>query len=186
MEPGGKFPGTFGVAMASEKGDDISAEVVRRAQRGDPRALDALVRALLPYLGRVSGAIALERGDDALQETMIAVMTHIGALREPGALRGWARRIAVRESLRAARTGWLLPVDQDQLQAFAHEGDPETAVDIRDALGSLSPDQRAVLVLQHLEGLSEQEIADVLDVAVGTVKSRLSRARQAFRAEWTS
>lgn len=182
----GKFPGNLGVAMASERGDDVSTEVVRRAQRGDPRALDALVRELLPYLGRVCGAIALERGDDALQETMIAVVTHIGALKEPGALRGWARRIAVRESLRAARTSWVPAVEQDQLHAVARQGDPETAVDIRDALTSLSPDQRAVLVLQHLEGLSEQEIADVLNVARGTVKSRLSRARRAFRAEWTS
>jgi RNA polymerase sigma factor (sigma-70 family) len=172
--------------MASERGDEIGTEAVRRAQQGDPRAIDGLVRALLPYLGRVCGAIALERGDDALQETMIAVMSHIGALREPAALRGWARRIAVRESIRVARTGWVQPVDNEQLEAVVHQGDPETAIDIRDALTSLSPDQRAVLVLQHIEGLSEQEIAEVLGVAVGTVKSRLSRAREAFRTGWTS
>jgi RNA polymerase sigma factor (sigma-70 family) len=158
---------------------------VVRAQRGDPRALDDLLRQLMPYLGRICGAIALEHGDDALQETMIAVMRHIGSLRDPGAVRGWARRIALRESLRQVRPGPATPTAPELLEATAAPGTGETAVDVRDALAALSPDQRAVLVLQHFEGLSEAEIARVLDLPVGTVKSRLSRAREAFRGGWT-
>jgi RNA polymerase sigma-70 factor (ECF subfamily) len=48
----------------------------------------------------------------------------------------------------------------------------------------MDPEQRAVLVLRDLEGLSEQEAAEVLNVAQGTVKSRLHRARARFRREW--
>ena len=64
--------------------------------------MDALVRALAPYVGRICGAIALERGDDAMQETFIAVLRNVRSLREPAALHGWVRRIAVREAVRAA------------------------------------------------------------------------------------
>ncbi len=51
-------------------------------------------------------------------------------------------------------------------------------------LASLSPEHRAVLVLRHVDGLSEQEVAEVLDVAAGTVKSRTNRARASFRERW--
>jgi RNA polymerase sigma factor (sigma-70 family) len=57
---------------------------------------------------------------------------------------------------------------------------------VRDVLGSLPPEQRTVLVLRHLDGLSELEVADALGLAVGTVKSRTSRARRAFRDRWTA
>src|SRR5688500_7896383 len=77
-------------------------DVVRAAQRGDPAAMDELVRALVPYVGRVCGAIALDRGDDAVQETFIAVLRGLRGLREPAALHGWVRRIAVREAVRQA------------------------------------------------------------------------------------
>ena len=90
-------------------------QLVRAARRGEPAAMDALVRALIPYVGRVCGAIALDRGDDAMQETFIAVLRNIRSLREPAALHGWVRRIAVREAIRAARGGREDPVDPDAL-----------------------------------------------------------------------
>jgi RNA polymerase sigma-70 factor (ECF subfamily) len=170
--------------VTSSENDEVDRRTVIRAQRGDPRALDEVLRQLMPYLGRICGAIALDHGDDALQETLISVMRHIGSLRDPGAVRGWARRIAVRESIRQAKPAQAVPTDPEVLATTPSPGDAEAAVDVRDALQSLSPDQRAVLVLQQFEGLSEEEMADLLGVAVGTVKSRLSRAREAFRTEW--
>ena len=53
-------------------------------------------------------------------------------------------------------------------------------------LDGLTAEQRAVLVLRHLDGLDEGEMAEVLGVARGTVKSRLHRARAAFRERWTA
>jgi RNA polymerase sigma factor (sigma-70 family) len=166
--------------------EDVEAEVVRRAQRGDAWALDALVRGLEPYLGRICGAIALGAGDDALQEAMISVVTHIGSLRDPAALRGWARRIAVREAVRAAHGGRTVPVDPALITAVTTAADGTEAVDVRAVLAGLAPEQRAVLVLRHLDGVGEAEMADVLGVAPGTVKSRLSRARAAFRKAWSA
>jgi RNA polymerase sigma factor (sigma-70 family) len=163
-------------------------DLVHRAQRGDPAALERLVDELLPYAGRICGAVALDAGDDALQETMVAIIRSIRSLREPAALRGWVRRIAVREALRAARGGRDVPVDPADLDVGPGVRVPDgaRAVEVRQILADLAPEQRAVLVLRDVDGLHESEMADVLGVAPGTVKSRLHRARAAFRARWTA
>jgi RNA polymerase sigma-70 factor (ECF subfamily) len=142
--------------------------------------MDELVRALAPYVGRVCGAIALDRGDDAVQETFIAVLRSLRSLREPAALHGWVRRIAVREAVRQAQRDPRVTALADAEPA-APLPDLDAALDVRDALASLRPDQRAVLVLRDLDGLSEADVAAILDVPEGTVKSRLHRARAAAR-----
>ena len=164
----------------------VDRAVVRRAQRGDAAALEAVLRDLAPYLGRICGAIALDAGDDALQEAMVAVTRNLTTLREPDALRGWARRIAVREAVRAAAGGRSVPVDPGRLDPAVSVPDGATGVEVRAVLDALAPEQRAVLVLRHLDGLDEAEMAEVLGVARGTVKSRLHRARAAFRERWTA
>lgn len=167
--------------------DQVDPALVRRAQRGDAWALDALVRALEPYLGRICGAIALQAGDDALQEAMIAVIRNIRSLREAAAVRAWARRIAVREAVRVARgTGRTVPVDPAAVLAqVPAPGGELGGVEVRAVLDRLTPEQRAVLALRRL-GVGEREMAELLGVALGTVKSRLSRARAAFREQWSS
>ena len=165
---------------------DVEPAVVRRAQRGDAAALEAVLRDLAPYLGRICGAIALDAGDDALQEAMVAVTRNLTALREPAALRGWARRIAVREAVRTAANGRTVPVDPVRLDRGVAVPDGTTAVEVRAVLDGLTVEQRAVLVLRHLDGLDEGEMAEALGVARGTVKSRLHRARAAFRERWTA
>jgi RNA polymerase sigma-70 factor (ECF subfamily) len=161
---------------------DIDPALVRAAQRGDTMAMAALMDALVPYVGRLCGPIALQDGPDAAQEALIAIFRALGRLREPAAIRGWARAIAVREAVRvAARAGRAVPAELSDLPA---PGDPQLAADIRDVLRRLSPQHRAVLVLRDLEGMDEQAAAAALDVPLGTVRSRLSRARRMFRKAW--
>ena len=160
-------------------------ELVRNAQRGDALALSALVDRLAPFVGRICGPIALGNGEDAAQEALIAVLRDLPALREPRALYGWARRIAVREAVRHARAARREPALVGAVPLPAAD-DPALARDVRRVLESLSPEQRAILLLRDLEGLSEQEAAALLAVEHGTVKSRLSRARAAFRGRWSS
>lgn len=164
----------------------MNDRVVRRAQRGDAAALEAVIAGLAPYLGPICGSIALDQGDDALQETMMIITRKLSTLREPAALRGWARRIAVREAVRIAGASPSIPVDPLVLQRAAAIDPGATAVEVRAVLDQLAPQQRAVLVLRHLEGLDEAQMAEILDVAPGTVKSRLNRAGAAFRARWTA
>lgn len=145
--------------------------------------MDELVRVLLPYVGRVCGAVALDRGDDAVQETFVAVLRNLRSLREPAALHGWVRRIAVREAVRVARRDPRVIDAPTALERAAPVPDLDAGLDVRHALAALSPEHRAVLVLRDLDGLSETDVADLLAVPAGTVKSRLHRARALVRKE---
>jgi RNA polymerase sigma factor (sigma-70 family) len=168
-------------------GDVDLDELVRGAQRGDVVAMSRLLDALAPYVGRICGAIALDAGDDAAQETLLAVFRRLRSLREPAALHGWVRTIAVREAVRAARApGAAAPVPPGDAPPPAERSDPEAASDVRRVLERLAPAQRAILVLRDLHGLDEAEAARVLGVARGTVKSRLHRARTVFRRKWST
>ena len=158
--------------------------LVRAAQTGDTIAMSRLMDQLAPWVGRICGPIALDAGADAAQEALIQVFRDLGALREPAALRGWVRRIAVREAIRHAqrsrRDGFAVA---DAIDVPAAD-DPALRADVRGVLESLAPEQRAILVMRDVEGLSEKEAAAQLGVAQGTVKSRLHRARATFWERW--
>jgi RNA polymerase sigma-70 factor (ECF subfamily) len=143
-----------------------------------------LLDVLAPFVTRVCTPIALEQGADAAQETLVAVFRSLRTLKEPAALHGWVRAIAVREAVRTAhRAARTVPAD---LSALPARGDPQLSADIRDVLERLSPEHRAVLMLRDVEGLDERTAAALLGVRTGTVKSRLHRARDTFRKAWTS
>lgn len=162
---------------------EIDPALVRAAQRGDRIAVADVMDALAPYVGRVCGPIALQDGPDAAQEALIAILENLGGLREPGAIHGWARAIAVREAVRVARkAARAVPAELADVPAT---GDPQLAADIRDVLARLSPEHRAILVLRDLEGLDEQAASALLHVPASTVRSRLFRARRNFRKAWS-
>jgi len=158
--------------------------------------MSALIDEVAPYLGRLCGAIALEHGDDAMQEVLIVVFQRISTLREPDAFWGWLRTLATREALRftRARTGARRSAGNDSFTLslsdiehwYRQSGDHSQDVDVRRTLEDLTVEQRSVLYLRLVEGLSESEVATALGVATGTAKSRLSRAREAFSRRWRS
>jgi RNA polymerase sigma factor (sigma-70 family) len=162
---------------------EIDPALIRAAQRGDRIALADLMDVLAPYVGRVCGPIALQNGPDAAQEALITILRNLGGLREPGAIYGWARAIAVREAVRVARkAARAVPAELTDIPA---PGDPQLAADIRDVLARLTPGHRAVLVLRDLEGLDEQAVGALLNMPAGTVRSRLFRDRRSFRKAWS-
>jgi RNA polymerase sigma factor (sigma-70 family) len=160
----------------------VPAAVVRRAQRGDLMAMHELLDAVTPYVRRLCGPIALQDAPDAVQETLIVVLRRLGDLREPAALFGWVRVVAVREAVRVARAASRTVAAE--LPEVPDPGDPLLAADIRDVLRRLSPEHRAVLMLRDLEGLDERTAGEQLGVPVGTVRSRLFRARRSFARAW--
>jgi RNA polymerase sigma-70 factor (ECF subfamily) len=160
----------------------MTAALVLAAQRGDTMAMNDLLTELTPFLGRICGPIALADGQDAVQEALIAIFKNLRTLRDPEALYGWARAIAVREAVRTARKGGR--TSALDLAELPSRQDVERAVDIRDVLERLSPEHRAVLVLRDIEGLDEAAAARLLEIPLGTAKSRLARARQSFRKAW--
>jgi len=97
----------------------------------------------------------------------------------------WVRSVTVRTAIRLARQQDL-EVAADETMTDRSAPSPEKLVDIDDVLARLPVSQRVVLVLRVREGLSEQETATTLGIPAGTVKSRLNRARAAFREAWES
>ena len=162
---------------------EVLVELVRAAQGGDALAMNRLLERLSPYVSRLCGPIALRDAADAAQEALIVVFRSLGQLREPAALYGWVRAIAVREAVRVARRGQRTEVAE--LRDLPAKGDPQLEVDIRDVLSRLSPEHRAVLMLRDLEGLDQFEVASVLEIPAPTVRTRLFRARRRFRGAWT-
>ncbi|MFI5830525.1 RNA polymerase sigma factor [Streptomyces sp. NPDC051578] len=158
--------------------------LARAARAGNTLAMHDLLDHLTPYVARVCAPIALADGPDATQEALVAVFGALRTLREPEALYGWVRAIAVREAVRTARRA--ARTHPAELADVPERGDPQLAADIDDVLARLSPDHRAVLVLRDIEGLDEEAAAAVLGVPPGTAKSRLHRARTSFRKAWFS
>ncbi|MCY0930588.1 RNA polymerase sigma factor [Streptomyces sp. H27-H1] len=158
--------------------------LVEGAQRGDALAMDELLGVVAPYVGRICGPVALQDGADAAQEALIAVFRNIHQLKTPAAFLGWVRAIAAREALKYAKQRQRqgsLPSDWDEKPV---PEDLQLASDIADVMCRLAPEHRVVLTLRHIDGLNEQEVAGVLAVPVGTVRSRLFRARRSFRSAW--
>ncbi|TCC46966.1 RNA polymerase sigma factor [Kribbella pittospori] len=171
-----------GVPGTARPDSDRFAAIVRAAQRGDALAMHDLLDEITPYVQRLCGPIALHDAADATQETLIVVLRRLGTLREPAALFGWVRMIAIREAVRVAGPASRVPpTDPPDLPG---PDDTELATDIADVLQRLAPEQRAVLVLRDIEGLTEQRAGELLRIPAGTVRSRLFRARRSFRKAW--
>jgi RNA polymerase sigma-70 factor (ECF subfamily) len=152
---------------------------------------DALICALLahvPGLRRYAAALAgnAADADDLVQECIERALVRHETLREPESLGRWLRTIlhnlyVTKLRRRAAAS---LPIE-DFAEDLALSVPPEDQGQIRDlvrALGSLSVEHRQVLLLVSLEGLSYREVAEVLDIPIGTVMSRLARARERLRS----
>jgi RNA polymerase sigma-70 factor, ECF subfamily len=156
---------------------------VGRAQAGDREALEELLQSvqapLARYLSRLvnDGALA----EDILQEVFFRIYRKLRWLREPELFRPWAYRIATREAFKALKRErrWSEQVRDEavllSLPAAAPEPkDSELIGRLPQLVARLSPASRAVLLLHYLHELPLEEVAAVLDISTGTVKSRLS------------
>jgi RNA polymerase sigma factor (sigma-70 family) len=163
----------------------VDPENVAAAQQGDALALDRLLDELAPYVRRLCTRIAPAAADDATQEALLAIFRGLPSLRAPEAIMTWVRSVTVRTAIRLAHRHDLEVPAPERLMSH-YTSSLEGLVDIDDALARLPVAQRVVLILRTREGLSEQEIATTLGIPAGTVKSRLHRARAAFREVWES
>jgi RNA polymerase sigma-70 factor (ECF subfamily) len=165
---------------------------VLRAQAGDREAFDLLLREVQrPLFRYVSGLVCdATLAEDVLQDVFVLIYRKLRWLREPEVFRAWTYRIATREAYRtlARRSGRR----EDSLDEAAVDSLPATSDAPPDALllarlpeilERVSPASRAVLTLHYLQELSIEETAEVLGVAVGTVKSRLAYGLARLREE---
>jgi RNA polymerase sigma-70 factor (ECF subfamily) len=152
--------------------------LVLLAQAGDRAALEQLLRDVHEPLRRyISGLVGAGLADDVLQETALQIFRKLPHLREPAVFRPWTYRIASRIAFsqlkRAQRWEPLNAAPETLTILNANLGEPPDEVFLA-LLDYVSPASRAVLLLRYQHDLSLEETAAVLDIPIGTAKSRLN------------
>lgn len=166
-----------------------ATEVGAVRSRVELASLDAFVRTHYPRMVRLAGLITrdAEQAQDAVQGALERAWRKRGDLRDPARLQPWMDRIVAREAIRQTRRGGLTALlrraPDDWIQYPATMPEPTETVVLREALGRLSPDHRAVIALHLHEGYTVEETARLLGVPLATVRSRLRAARGRLRRE---
>ena len=176
---------------------DTDPQLVQRAQRGDLRAFDLLV---LKYQGRIAALVSRYVSDageveDVTQEAFIKAYRALGKFRGDSAFYTWLYRIAANTAknhlvAKGRRPGAHATIEDaegfDEGGMLSESASPEAlamggelAEVVESALNALPDELKAALMLREFDGLSYDDIADVLGCPVGTVRSRIFRAREA-------
>jgi RNA polymerase sigma factor (sigma-70 family) len=161
----------------------LASPTARAPAAADPA--DALAQRALTVARRTALGVLGDReaAADVAQEVALQVVLRRDALREPGALDAWVHRIAVRAALREAGRARRRRAAEEARVALRGDGPPDD--DLGGALAlldGLPPRQRAALTLRYVHDLPDDAIARALRCRAGTVRSLLSRGRDAVRA----
>jgi RNA polymerase sigma-70 factor, ECF subfamily len=180
--------------------DGISdAECVRRVQRGETDAFETLVRrhekTIFNLVYRMLGDT--EEAAEVSQEVFLSAFRAAGQFRGDANFSTWLYRIAInhastRRKTLNSRQRKVVPIESADSLYDPQPGpleileQQEIREKVQVALNQLEPDDAAVILLRDLQDVSYNEVAHVLDIPVGTVKSRLHRARQALKSRLKS
>lgn len=177
-------------------------ELVESARRGDDAAFETIVNrhTRLIYNIALRSASSPEDAADITQETFLKAWRSLSAFRGDCALSTWLCRIALNcacDHARASRRHFTLSLTMQEDEEEAREVDipdtdptvmPEEEITrqaeieaVRQAIAALPEDQRVIVTMRDITGLSYAEIADALHIEMGTVKSRINRARAAIK-----
>ena len=176
------------------------AELVQELQAGSDAAFDWLVSYYHANVYNLAFGILADAADaaDVTQEVFLCAFKGIRAFRHGSSLKTWLYRISVRQALNHRRWSWRhhreqISIDAEEENDFSlhltdAEPNPyerlasrEMQAVVRSALASIPTLFRSAVILRDLEGLSYEEIAEVMEVSVGTVKSRILRGRRLLR-----
>lgn len=158
-----------------------SDQLVSAAVAGEESAVESLIRAIWPACYRLAVSLIGDANlaQDAAQESCVIVHRKVRGLRNASAFDAWMYRVVTREAFRARRhhAENATPIDE---RGFCD--DTTDAIDVWEALAELSPQLRDVTVLFYFDDLKTEEIAQILNVAHATVRTRLTRARERLRS----
>jgi RNA polymerase sigma-70 factor (ECF subfamily) len=201
MSAGGEAAAKMsGAARALPWAGDES-ELVTELQGGSELAFEYLVTYYHSTVYNLVYGMLGNAGDaaDVTQETFLKVFRGIRGFRRGSSLKTWLYRIAVREALNQRRWFWrhtrnqismdrenedhepILQIEDEAAKLFEECSSRELQGIVREALAQVASPFRNAVILRDLEGLSYEEVAEVLEVSVGTVKSRILRGRRALR-----
>jgi RNA polymerase sigma-70 factor, ECF subfamily len=205
----------FDVLTAPRAREDDSA-LLQGLRTGEESAYESLIRRFEHPVFNIVSRLLDDPADaaDVVQEVFLKVFRNVASFRGDSSMKTWIYRIAVNEARNQRR--WFSRHRRQEVNLDPEEGDGfeswipdpgrspfeltldhETQLLIEAALAEVNPKFRAALVLREVEGLSYEEIADILEISLGTVKSRILRGRDALKKhlagrlepsspEWTS
>lgn len=168
------------------------AQWVLRAQLGDREAIESLLRAVQPSLTRYVRTIVSARcTDDVTQEVMVLIYRKLETLTAPELFRPWMFRAASRACFQHLKKERRWPEhlrDDEALDDLAARPTDATTAEIDRLLDDqrITPASRAVLALHFKEGLTLPEVAAVLDIPLGTAKSRMAYGLATLRRHYTA
>lgn len=182
---------------------DVDAELVARVQKGDKRAFDLLVLKYQRKIMRLLSRMVRNPGDveDVAQEAFIKAYRAIAQFRGDSAFYTWLYRIAINtarnwQAANARRPSASNVIETEDGETFSQIDNltdistPESVAASRQvvetvnaAIGALPEDLRTAIVLREIEGMSYEDIAQTMNCPVGTVRSRIFRAREAIAAQ---
>lgn len=174
------------VSPAESSTDDVT--LARAAAAGDRAALEALLERHLDLVHAVCRRVIGDHHDalDAAQEALIRVTRNISKFDARARFTTWLYRIAVNASIDELRRRKRRPAVTDQEpdeRVAGFEGAVDARIDVDAALSEVADDFRVAVVLRDLCDLEYEEIARVLDIPIGTVRSRIARGRAAVAAQ---
>jgi RNA polymerase sigma-70 factor (ECF subfamily) len=161
--------------------NDPDPRTLARAREGDLGAFEDLVRQYQGDVWRFAHHFTRDRtlADDVTQEAFLRAFRFLGGFRGDSRFTSWLFRIArncAMDQLRVRKTN----LERESRAPLGPTSDPQARVELHAALDAVTPDHREPFLLVEVFGLSYQEAADVLGVRVGTIKSRMHRARRAM------
>ena len=184
----------------------VDQELVERVQAGDKRAFDLLVLKYQRKVQRLVSRFVRDSGevDDVVQEAFIKAYRALPTFRGDAAFYTWIYRIAINcaknylasPARRIVPQSDLMSEDDDDAESFerndglhdvatpdAEYASKQIAEAVNRAMAALPDDLRTAVTLREIEGLSYEEIAEAMECPIGTVRSRIFRAREAIATE---
>ena len=165
-------------------------ELIKKAKKGDEESFEALI---LSCKGKAYNIAYRHMGNeedalDALQESFIKIFRHLDKFNEQSRFDTWVYRIVVNTCNDILRKNKKYDHEDMVMDLADHDPGPEELLDkkeesryILECLNRLAAEQREVLILRDVRGFAYDEIAQMLDCSMGTVKSKIARARQKLK-----
>ena len=157
-------------------------ELARRSKAGDREAFILMIEQCKPTLLGVARSLLRQEEDvaDVMQDTVLKAFQGVGRLKKPGYCKTWLTRICMNCCYELLRRRKIVSLSEDVPERGV-EYEWDASLDVHAVLSGLSGNDRLLLTLFYVEGLSQKEIGQLLDISENAVKLRIARAKRRFQ-----
>ncbi len=165
----------------------MTIEEVKKAQKGDKKSFEKIIMEIIDNLYRVAYGILKNQEDasDAISNATLKAYEKIETLRQLEFFKTWITRILINECniiiKQKQKVTYIENYIENQNNTYANNN--EEKIDVQQAINKLEKELKQIVILYYFDDLSIEEISNILEIPKGTVKSRLSRARQCLAKE---